>query len=285
MRIVLVCDANRARSPIAAALLERELDRRGMSVGIGVSSAGLNTRGGQPAVPEAVEAAAGLGLDIAAHRSRPLVEDDLGADLIITMTRSQLDAIAPRRAGLGARTFTLVELVALLALADLRGNQRRADEEAADWGTAVARGAAGTTRDGTTASASSRPAGDGVWRDDPAPLEAPLLEPSRAAIAGARAIRLGIDVANGQRSRRRSAVASDDRAPLPGHDDVVDPMRGVEGEDPSGLELAARLDATVTELERLMARLARLLVGPAPRRTPPAPDAAPDPGPGPGPAA
>lgn len=267
MRIVLVCDANRARSPIAAALLTRELDQRGMSVGIGVSSAGLSTRGGQPAVPEAVEAAAGLGLDLRAHRSRPLTDHDLDADLIITMTRSQLDAIGPRRPGLSARAFTLVELVALLALADLRGNQRRADEEAAGWGL-----------DEPLPFPPPVPTvEDRLWGEDEAPGDAPPVEPSRAAVAGAHAIRLGIDVANGQRSRRRSALAPDERPPAPDHDDVVDPMRAEEDEDPSGLGLARRMDATVTELERLVARLARLLVGPAPRRQRPGPEPEPDP--------
>lgn len=71
-RVLVLCHANRYRSPLFAALLQRR------APGIEVRSAGFK-EGGRPAAKRIREAASRLfGLDLAAHRStlvsRPLVE-------------------------------------------------------------------------------------------------------------------------------------------------------------------------------------------------------------------
>lgn len=296
MRVLFVCDANRARSPLAAALFERELARRGMAAGVGVASAGLSTRDGQPAVPEAVEAAQTRGLDLSAHRSHLLTEGDLDAELVITMTRSQLDVIAPRRPGLATRAFTLIELVSLLALADLRGNQRR-DEEREELEEAVGPISLDDLPDELDALVAERRArrrrangdaweqpstlseeaaangnangnpnggGSGSGSGDAGSAAASPTTSRHFARAVATAIAMGVDVANAQRPRRLSALR-EETPRGPSVDDVVDPMAPDATGDPNGLELRDRMDATALELERLIERLARLLVGPAPQ--------------------
>lgn len=136
VRIVVVCDANRARSPLAAALLARHAAARGVT-DVVVESAGMHARDDEPAVALVAEVARErTGIDLSRHRSRALTDADLTADLMITMTRTQLDRITPRAPGLAARVFTLRELVALLALPDSEVDGR---VDAADPAALVAR--------------------------------------------------------------------------------------------------------------------------------------------------
>ena len=65
--VLVLCAANMCRSPMAAALLARELAARDAAVTVG--SAGL-LADGEPPAPLAVVAVADLGLDISGHRSR-----------------------------------------------------------------------------------------------------------------------------------------------------------------------------------------------------------------------
>jgi protein-tyrosine phosphatase len=135
VRIVVVCDANRARSPVAAALIARHATERG-ATDVDVDSAGVHARDDEPAVTLVADVARErTGVDLARHRSRALTDADLTADLVITMTRTQLDRITPRAPGLAARVFTLRELVALLALPASEDDE----DEAADDGTHDAR--------------------------------------------------------------------------------------------------------------------------------------------------
>lgn len=62
-QILTLCAGNICRSPIAAALLEREFPDKT------VLSAGLGALEGKPADPLAIEVAAAHGLDLSAHRS------------------------------------------------------------------------------------------------------------------------------------------------------------------------------------------------------------------------
>jgi protein-tyrosine phosphatase len=90
--ILVVCTANRVRSPIAAALLTAECARRRADVK--VSSAGL-LRGGHPAEPFAVEIGAEHGLDLARHVSRQVTSELLQrSDLVVAMTRDHLRQLA-----------------------------------------------------------------------------------------------------------------------------------------------------------------------------------------------
>lgn len=85
MMLLCVCTGNTCRSPMAAALLRRELDKAGRP-DIRVESAGL-AADGSPATPQAVAVMAEWGVDISAHRSRPVTAELLqNADRVLVMT-------------------------------------------------------------------------------------------------------------------------------------------------------------------------------------------------------
>jgi protein-tyrosine phosphatase len=99
--IVFVCTGNTCRSPLAAALCQRQLaNRLGCSLeeltdrGYLVTSAGLAAFRGEPAATEAVTVARELRADLSAHASRPATPDLLGhADLVVAMTAGHLDGL------------------------------------------------------------------------------------------------------------------------------------------------------------------------------------------------
>lgn len=87
MRILLVCTGNICRSPLAEALLRRELERRGVS-DVDVLSAGTGAWDGAPASEGAYLVALEHGLDLSGHRAHLLTRDTVRhADLILTMAR------------------------------------------------------------------------------------------------------------------------------------------------------------------------------------------------------
>lgn len=113
-RILVVCRANVARSPLAAAMLRDALAHTGIEVG----SAGVQASAGAPAARGSVELAARRGLDLTGHVSTPVsVELLLGASLVLTMSERHRDLCTLRAAGLGPRTFTLREFDRLTAAA------------------------------------------------------------------------------------------------------------------------------------------------------------------------
>jgi protein-tyrosine-phosphatase len=123
VHVTFVCEANQARSPVAAALFRAELARRGSADRAGVmlggawtvDSAGVFASPEVPAMPQMQELAAARGVDLSAHRSRALDEHGIAvADLLLTMTREQADLIGLRATGVVTRCFVLDELVALL---------------------------------------------------------------------------------------------------------------------------------------------------------------------------
>jgi protein-tyrosine-phosphatase len=116
VHLTFVCEANQARSPVAAALFTAELARRRRHLGgWTVDSAGVFAAPHVPAMPAMQDLAAGRGLDLSHHRSRALDEHMIAvADLLLTMTREQADAIGLRATGVVTRCFVLDELVALL---------------------------------------------------------------------------------------------------------------------------------------------------------------------------
>ena len=118
-RIMVVCDQNRARSPLAAGLLARLLAE--LHAGdVDVVSTGLTAIPDLPVMPEVGEAASALGLDLGAHRSCRLEAAHVAAsDLIITMTRAQADTIGVLHDGIHDRLFVLGELAGLASDAGL----------------------------------------------------------------------------------------------------------------------------------------------------------------------
>jgi protein-tyrosine-phosphatase len=112
-QVLVVCTANLCRSPVAAALLARELDglvdvdgRRWT-----VASAGT-TAHRAIADPDTTAAAASMGVDVSEHRSRVVGTADIDrADLILTMTREHLRHLVTESPGAWPKTFTLRELL------------------------------------------------------------------------------------------------------------------------------------------------------------------------------
>lgn len=93
MRVLLVCTANRCRSPISAALLAQRLSARS---GVEVDSAGLLPGGGH-VPPQGLAHMRRFGLDLSGHVSRQVEPSDLErADLILTMTRRHSREILAR---------------------------------------------------------------------------------------------------------------------------------------------------------------------------------------------
>jgi protein-tyrosine phosphatase len=105
VHVLVVCTANRCRSPMAEALLRRRLPT------LDVTSAGL-LEAGHPASGGSVRALAARGVDLGEHRSRQLDADAvMDADLVIAMARSHLRDVVVADPSAFGRTFTLRELV------------------------------------------------------------------------------------------------------------------------------------------------------------------------------
>ena len=90
-RILVVCVGNICRSPMAEALLRREL--RGQD-GFSVESAGLGALVGHPASEHSVALMDELGLDISGHRARQIHPDMVAeSDLVLVMEAGHRRAI------------------------------------------------------------------------------------------------------------------------------------------------------------------------------------------------
>lgn len=105
----MVCTANICRSPAGAALLAADLRDRGVTAV--VNSAGIAVGSGdRPADPWVSELLALRGIDLGAHRSRPLhAELVAGSDLVLTMERRHLREAAVLARGEWQHVYTLRE--------------------------------------------------------------------------------------------------------------------------------------------------------------------------------
>lgn len=123
----MVCTANRCRSPLAAALLTRELALRGVQVE--VSSAGMLQAGIECPV-EMCEVAGAIGIDLKGHRSRTISADAIrSSDLVLCMSREHVREVVLAAPGSFGRTFTLRELVRRGAAV----GTRQQDVEVPEW--------------------------------------------------------------------------------------------------------------------------------------------------------
>ena len=122
-RVLVVCTANRGRSPIAEAILRRIFAKRGLGDRVTVRSGGLCTheldRAGLPADPFCTAVAARHGLDLSDHIARPLsrslVEE---SDLVIVMERWQADVIRTAFRDHSAKVYRLRDLASVTDDAD-----------------------------------------------------------------------------------------------------------------------------------------------------------------------
>jgi protein-tyrosine phosphatase len=119
LRVVFVCTGNQFRSPLAAAVFEREAAGRAVAV----SSCGTAAVEGRAAFAEAVGLLGELSVDLSRHRSRAL-GSLADADLVVGferhhVERAVVDGGAPRE-----RTFTLPQAVELLEAAAHDGSPR-----------------------------------------------------------------------------------------------------------------------------------------------------------------
>src|SRR5512136_737146 len=113
MRTVLfICTANRCRSPMAEALLKRQLRDANDAEEWQVMSAGTWTVAGLPATQLAQQVMARRGLDLSGHRSF-LLDDELlrSAAVILVMTRNQLEAIQAEFPETVGKTYLLSHLI------------------------------------------------------------------------------------------------------------------------------------------------------------------------------
>ncbi len=109
--VVFVCTGNRARSPLAEALYRRYSE----GAETVVTSYGTSDVGLMPPLPQAVEAAATLGVDLSGHRARTLRRGSLGdADLVLGFEPFHQAVAVVEGGAPAAHTFLLAELVSLL---------------------------------------------------------------------------------------------------------------------------------------------------------------------------
>ena len=106
--ILVVCEGNLCRSPFAAALLRRELDRQPHPPD--VSSAGYGSAN-QRSPAEAVAAAEPFGVDLSGHRSRQIGRALLeAAELIVVMDDRLAAAVRARHANANRGVVVLGDL-------------------------------------------------------------------------------------------------------------------------------------------------------------------------------
>jgi protein-tyrosine phosphatase len=106
--LLLVCTANRCRSPIAEAVVRQRLP---IDSGVNVESAGL-LKQSMPVPVEGIMLMRRYGIDLAEHRSRPVVAQDMTRhDLVLGMTRGHVRALLALEPSAFPWTFTLKDFV------------------------------------------------------------------------------------------------------------------------------------------------------------------------------
>ncbi|MDR5814791.1 MULTISPECIES: low molecular weight protein-tyrosine-phosphatase [unclassified Caballeronia] len=101
--VLMVCEGNICRSPLAAALLAQAMP------GIEVGSAGTHALTGQPADPQAVELMRARGIDLSGHVARPASSVLLRRhDLILVMALGQRETLLARHPFARGRVYRLM---------------------------------------------------------------------------------------------------------------------------------------------------------------------------------
>lgn len=106
--ILTVCEGNICRSPLVKFALEQELSLR--NVPHRVTSAGLQALTGHGMDPSAEEAAWNIGVETGPHSAQRLTGELVrSADVVLTMTRRQRDAVVSRFPRELQKVFSLQE--------------------------------------------------------------------------------------------------------------------------------------------------------------------------------
>ena len=93
-RLVFICTKNQSRSVLAETFFYQLLEKRGLSDGWQVESAGSWVDESAPATPEAIAEAEKRGCTLEGHFSRDISEISLeGIDLMLVMEKGQKEAI------------------------------------------------------------------------------------------------------------------------------------------------------------------------------------------------
>jgi protein-tyrosine phosphatase len=170
--ILVLCTANVCRSPMAQAMLARELAVRGQPVR--VTSAGVAASGIASVPGEVAAVLAGYGLDVTTHRAAVVTAAGLArADLVLTMAREHLRHAVVLDPQAWPRAFTLREL----ARRGTQAGPREPGEPVAGW---LARAHAGRSRMALL--------GDGEPDDVADPFGGRLSDYQRAAAQISRAV-------------------------------------------------------------------------------------------------
>jgi protein-tyrosine-phosphatase len=111
--LIFICTGNQARSPLAAAILQRELARiSGGHLRLDVDSAGLQAQPGARMLAPMLDLAHEYGVDLTSHRARTFDHSMIGSQhLVLTMTELQRSVLARLQPQQLTRTFTLKEWV------------------------------------------------------------------------------------------------------------------------------------------------------------------------------
>ena len=110
--VVFICTGNRFRSVLA----EHRLREVTTGLPVRVSSLGTLDASGIPALADAVELGSAAGFDLAEHRSRTLLGEELSAvDLVVGFERHHVAAAVVEAGASREKTFGAYELAELLA--------------------------------------------------------------------------------------------------------------------------------------------------------------------------
>ena len=109
-KILFVCMGNICRSPLAAGVARRQLDKAGLGKSVTIDSAGTyGAHAGEKADPRARQVAKAAGYDIEAHRARAIRREDFDRfDLILAMDQDNLNALRRIHPGFDSKKVRLL---------------------------------------------------------------------------------------------------------------------------------------------------------------------------------